>query len=129
MSGYPVAQRDCFRVPSGPNEQSHLFVVLTDPAKHVGLIMVNATSCYPGAYADPSCYLHPGDHPFIKHQSYIAYARARYVTKARLGIEIASQNFIPHSPQMDPLVFARIIAGIVSPDMDDNMRAFANKYK
>jgi hypothetical protein len=127
MSLYPVAQRDCFRVPSGPS--SHLFVVLTDPAKHDGVLLVNATSCYPGAPEDPSCYLYAGDHPFIKHESYILYAKARYILKTRLSIEIASQNFIPHPPKLDPIVFARVLAGINSPDMDPNVQAFAIKYK
>lgn len=129
MSGYPVAQRDCFRIPSGPGNQQHLFVVLTDPAKHDGVLLVNATSCHPGVPDDPSCYLHVGDHPFIRHQSYVLYSKARYILKARLSIEIASQNFIPHSPQINPIVFARVLAGIVSPNMDPNKRAFAMKFK
>lgn len=129
MSVYPVAQRDCFRIPSGPNDQEHLFVVLTDPAKHAGILLVNATSCYPGVPDDPSCYLYVGDHPFIRHQSYVLYSKARYILKARLSIEIASKNFIPHSPQMPPTVFARVIAGIASPHMTPNERAFAMRYK
>ena len=130
MSGFPVAQRDCFLVPSGPNELRHLFVVLTDPAKHDGILLVNVTSCHPGVPDDPACYLHAGDHRFITHQSYILYSKARFIMKDKLSREVASQSFIPYPPKMDVAVFARVLAGVdSSADIDPRVKTFAVKCK
>lgn len=125
---FPIAQRDAFLIPSGPNDENHLFFVLTDPAKHDTLLLVNATTCHPGAPHDSSCYMNVGDHPFFRHQSYIFYEGARAITQQRLRTLIATGDVIHRPPPLDQATFARLLAGVSSDDMDPKKRNFANAY-
>ena len=69
-------------MPSGPTGV-HLFVILSGPVTLQGygftgqLISVSITSIYHGVPFDPASVLHPGDHPFINHPSYVLYRHAR----------------------------------------------------
>jgi len=64
---------------------SHLWFILSDPGEdpeHV--LIVNATSAFQGRDVDSSCILKPGDHPFIRHESYIFYDGARQTAARKL---------------------------------------------
>lgn len=77
-------QRATLLVPSGPSHDSgrkHLFVLLTNPhddgrgVRHN--LMAPLASYRPEKRHDPTCILHRGDHPFIRHDSYVAYRLMR----------------------------------------------------
>jgi len=75
---------------------SHLWFILSDPAKdseHV--LIVNATSAFHGRDVDSSCILKPGEHPFIRHESYIFYDGTRQTTSQKLkeGFEAEMLRF------------------------------------
>lgn len=103
----PVA-RSAILFPTPPSG-NHLFVILTDPLPpHGEVAMVPVCSVRNGH--DNACVLYPGDHPFIRHKSYIAYARGRVERDTRLirGVErglTVDKGRIAHD------VFDRILAG------------------
>ena len=76
---------DAFSNRESGSVPSHLWFILSDPSKdseHV--LIVNATSAFLGRDVDSSCILKRGDHPFIHHDSYIFYDRAKQTTCQRL---------------------------------------------
>ena len=57
--------------------RSHLWVIISDPAQNENVIIVNITSW--SAFADTTCILRAGAHPFVKHKSYVNYHDAQCV--------------------------------------------------
>ncbi|EQD77028.1 hypothetical protein B1B_01297 [mine drainage metagenome] len=95
-------------------DRKHLFVLLTDPsgpAQHVLMAPVCSVDPDPKAFRDDTCLLAAGDHPFIKHDSYIAYAKCRVVAASDLVKHTESGYVIEKKPASDALV-ARIVAGL-----------------
>jgi hypothetical protein len=57
----------------------HLYIVVSDPSQdNENILIANVTS--DGSW-DDSCVLVPGDHPSIKHESYVNFQRAKCVTR------------------------------------------------
>lgn len=85
-----------FLVPSGPDK--HLYVVLTEADDSGMHVMANITSIDPDILHDKSCCLAAGEHPFIKHDSYVAYEFAMvrqgsHVDKqAELGVYVQKED-------------------------------------
>ena len=129
---FPVSQRDAFLIPSHPGideDEYHLFTVLTDPAKDNSVLLVNASTVYTGVVHDTTCYLNVGDHPFIRHLSYIFYAKSRIVTLQKLRTLVAARTIIYRPPPISVPVFERIIAGVGGPQMDPEHLRFYNSFK
>ncbi|MBC3885650.1 hypothetical protein [Undibacterium griseum] len=129
---FPIAQRDAFLIPSGPNlteDQFHLFVVLTDPGKSNEVLMVNATTCYPNIPDDPSCYLEAGDHNFIQHRSYVLYEKSRKLSITKLRQLIAAKTIIFRPPPVNHAVFTRIGAAVPGSRMSPDHIDFFNRYR
>jgi hypothetical protein len=82
----------------------HLNIVITDPDEEQNYLVVPVTTYHtqddgtPFSGQDKSCLLGPGDHPFIKHDSYVKYAKARIMSfieifnGIRKGILIAKED-------------------------------------
>jgi hypothetical protein len=104
-------------MPSG--EGDHLFVVLNDPAIFVGygarphLVLVSLSTVRPGIPHDPTCVLQPGCHPFVKHESYVLYRRARIDPVAHVQKLVAQGLFKPQDP-VSPEILAAIKAGLLA---------------
>ena len=64
-----------FLIPSGPNKKNHLFFVLNHPDDNTDAVLASLSSMH--RRADRTCVLRPGDHPFIRHESYIDYRHCR----------------------------------------------------
>ncbi len=70
---------------SGPDhdpDRMHLFVVLTDPLCNFDdgirkVLLVSLSSIHDDLYHDSACILEPGEHPFVKRDSYVVYQKAR----------------------------------------------------
>lgn len=58
------------------NGENHLFAILNDPCKDGYCLLVMASSIKDGRSYDNSCILNAGDHPFIKHPTYMVYRLA-----------------------------------------------------
>jgi len=107
MTLFVPFRRATLLIPSGSNqnlERKHLFVLLTDPIetkdfdeKHV--LLVNITSVPEGLPYDSTCVLKIGEHRFVKHDSYVFYAKARIESANKL-LQTTSwcKNWFVNSP-------------------------------
>lgn len=108
----------------------HLHIVLNDPAPcpFKGcdcVVLVAISSVRPGKPIDPSCLLDVGDHPFIRHQSYVVYADARVYNAERVQQGVDAGDFQPHDT-MSLDAFQRVIDGLVTGQ--DRQRGEVNKF-
>jgi hypothetical protein len=110
-----VVRRATLLIPSGPAEdpdRRHLFICLTDPAgAEQDTLLVSISSIVPGQPFDDTCRLYAGDHPFIRHDSYVSYRSLRVETAERLANGVANGVLIAREP-MESGVFARICRGV-----------------
>lgn len=112
-------RRATLLVPSGPAQdpdQKHLFVLLTNPADvtgHVGKhsLLVGVTTIHPDIPHDPTCELHPGDHPFIRYKSFIYYAQARIEPSHALVEGVKRGSLAPRGMLAED-IFARVCRGL-----------------
>ena len=85
---FVAAQRATLLIPSGPAHdlaRHHLFICLNDPHGPPRQVLLASVCTVPqAAPCDTTCILQPGDHEFIKHQSYVAYAKCRLLDEAAL---------------------------------------------
>ena len=90
-----------------------------DTCQHGLNLLVNISSFYDGC--DRTCLLDVGDHPFVKHLSYVFYAQAK-ISKADQIQRGFNNNVLIPQPDMAIQVFKRVEAGItVSPDTPGNV--------
>ena len=112
-------RRATLLVPSGAMrdpDQKHLFILLTDPVqifdyegKHS--LLVGITTIHPGIPHDPACELYAGDHPFIKHKSFVYYAEARIEISQKLVDGVKRGIFSPQGMLAEE-IFARVYHGL-----------------
>ena len=80
-----ILQGQSFLIPSGPGDKKHQHFVVVEPRVLPGhgrrshVLLAGVTTIYEGVHYDSACVLEPGDHPFIKHHSYIDYRNVRIV--------------------------------------------------
>jgi len=113
----PVRKGTLF-MPSGGTD--HLHVVMNDPvydpiAGHELVLVASVTSIYPDRHYDPTCLLKVGDHPFVRHDSYISYRHAELLRVDGLSAKIASGEVSRSHPVSDAL-FQSILAGFGASD-------------
>jgi len=118
MSLFLPLKRATLLIPSGPQgdqDRKHLFILLTDPyADDVGkncVLMVSLSTVRPGMPHDPACILYAGDHPFVKHESYVLYQKARLEDADKVLRGVKNGQFVAQNP-MDGAVFAGICKGL-----------------
>jgi hypothetical protein len=119
MSLFVPFKRATLLIPSGAAndpDRKHLFVLLTDPIEAPGfdekqVLLVNITSVPNGCSYDSTCILKPGEHRFIKHESYVYYAKARIEAANALLRGVKSGRLTPHDI-MDQAVVKRICDGL-----------------
>jgi hypothetical protein len=73
--------------------------------------MVSATTIREGIPHDPACELHAGEHPFIRHPSFIAYRYLRIEESAHLDQMMEKSIWMPNEPCTAALL-QRIVAGV-----------------
>jgi hypothetical protein len=106
-----MEMKDCFRGSYG----DHLKIVISDPSKDPNnLLIVNVTTYREGKFHDPSCFLNSGDHPFIKHESYVAYQYAKTRSNRDLDRLHSSGSIILEDEQISDSVLERIHLGAAS---------------
>ena len=112
-------RRATLLVPSGPThdpDQKHLFILLTDPAQVLDYegkhsLLVGVTTIHAGIPHDPACELHTGDHPFIKHKSFVFYAEARIEASQKL-VDGVKRGVFSHQGMLVEDIFARVCHGL-----------------
>ena len=93
------------------NEVPHLFAVMNDECCDKFCLTIMITSIRPGKYYDAACVLDVGDHPFIKHPSYLLYRMAEITKADRISLFVSKNYYIPKEDFSEE-VFKRISAGI-----------------
>jgi hypothetical protein len=116
MSGWRPLPGHTLLVPSG-SVGLHLFILILGPVVlpsyggQAQLAMVSMTTLRPGIPHDPACVLQPGDHPFIRHPSYVAYRHLRL--DQSLHVETMIDRAVwTLSDACTPELLARITAGV-----------------
>lgn len=112
-----VTRRATVLVPSGTEDQpdlKHLFILLNDPVSDQRLVlMVSISTIRLNRFHDTCCLLGPGDHPFIRKDSFVLYSKARIESVRTLEEGVRRQLLVPKEP-MDGAIFARICEGVLN---------------
>jgi len=87
----------------------HLFIVITDPDKDRNYLIVPVVTLK-NDWQDKSCTLKKGDHPFIKHESCINYAKAKKLNYTEIYNGIQKGIFIKKE-DVSPEVLKKIQDG------------------
>jgi len=100
----------------------HLHIVCNDTCPRGGNLIVPVTSFYDGC--DNTCELDVGDHEFIRHLSFVFYARSQIAKAAQID-ELVAQNLITPKPDISETVFQRVLRGIcLSPDTPPKVKVY-----
>ncbi len=114
-------KRATLLMPSGPVhdvERRHLFVLITDPVENLvtkikETLVVSLSTIKPQNPFDDTCIIHPNEHPFIKHDSFVFYRRATIQDCNKL-ISGVKQGVFEAKGIIDATVFSKICNGIES---------------
>lgn len=119
-------------VPSGRDK--HLHIICNDPvpypkyANAESVLLVNITTLYPDLPYDASCILDIGDHPFIKHQSFVYYGKADIFAATSLMAGVQSGELKIRQACPDP-TFTRILSGFeISKRVPGKVKNYYQKY-
>ena len=82
-----------------------------DEAGKKSILMVSLSTVRPGVPHDPTCFVYPGDHAFVKRKSYVVYPKARLEAVEAVSRGVENGLLVPRDP-MDSGVFARICKGL-----------------
>ncbi|WP_233081092.1 hypothetical protein [Rheinheimera soli] len=112
-TAFAPVRRGTILIPSGPVK--HLHFVCSDvhfsPHKNGDkVLLVNISTIDPDLYFDTTCILKPGEHPFVKHDSFIYYRYAELYSPDRITDEVIKGNFDVHQPCTEELM-QRILDG------------------
>lgn len=97
------------------NDAPHLFAVMNDPCPEGLCLVLMITSVKERRYYDPTCVLNVGDHPFIRHPSWVAYRIADMPRANHIGNMVDKKLFVVKE-DWDAAVFNRIASGIYNSD-------------
>lgn len=131
MSSFTPVKRGTILLLSGSKE--HIYFICNDPVFYPRLtkecfLAVNLTSIGSGFEIDNTCVLNVGDHPFVKHPSYIFYQRAEILGADTVTRQVISGDIRTHEPCSEK-TFLRILNGFTaSPYTTPNILNYYQKY-
>lgn len=76
-------------IASVARRDGHLWVVITEPSPRNYIALVNLTTRRPPC--DDSCIVTVGEHPFVRHESVVAYRHARMIDSDLLASQVQHQ--------------------------------------
>jgi hypothetical protein len=101
-----------FPSPSARDENGkHLFIVLTDPCGPANQVLMVSVATLRDKGCDTTCLLKPGDHEFIKVDSYIAYSFCRLEWADKL-ITAVNNGALVDKGLLDERIFDRVLTGL-----------------
>ncbi len=106
-------------IPSGPADSKHLFVVVTDKCDQGKHLLLNFTTVRPNLQYDATCVVEPGEHQFIRAQSYVAYRYAQIQDADRLA-RFVDNRYYQSSDDAPSALVERMIAGAFASDFTPN---------
>jgi mRNA-degrading endonuclease toxin of MazEF toxin-antitoxin module len=107
---------DTFLTGDEQEDTLHLWIILTPPSEGE-VVTVSVTTRR--RRSETLVELHPGDHPFIVHDSVIAYSYARIRTVEEIEAAVASGAARLREP-VSPEVLERVCKGLVESDFTPN---------
>lgn len=116
MSNWKCAKGECILIPSGPSNYKHLFTILFDPIvlPSVGqkphTLSVSITTLRENLPYDDACVLEPGEHPFIKHRSYVDYRHTRIDSAEHLE-KLITSGYVIQKESCSLVLINKIISG------------------
>lgn len=132
MSQSILLAKGSILIPTGGT--NHLHIVCNDPVPYPkygnaqSVLLVNITSVYPDQPFDSTCLLDVGDHPFIKHPSYVYYRKADVYASTSLSAGVEAGDIILKTPCPDNS-FKRILDGFsVSQFVSNKIKNYYQKY-
>jgi hypothetical protein len=117
MTVFAPVRRATLLIPSGPAhdlDRKHLFIVLTDSIinpenQRPSVLLTSLSTVDPALPYDATCILHPGDHPFITHDSFVSYRTSRISEESKLIAGVATGVFVAKE-LMDIAIVEKICA-------------------
>lgn len=89
----------------------HLFIVLTDPCGPANQVLMVGVATLRDKGCDMTCVLKPGDHEFIKVESYVAYSFCRIECADKLVTGVKNGVFVDKG-LLDEKIFDRVLTGV-----------------
>ncbi len=121
-----IVAQNTILVPIPSEMCQHLFIVLTNPeGKPPVVIMVNITTRRPTS--DCTVVLTPGEHPFVRHESVIAFEHGDFFPVSKLENGLATGQLRKYSNINDNL-FGMIKRGLLtSPRTPQKIKNYCSK--
>ena len=110
-----------------PKEDPHLFFIVLDICKtkpHLFICSMLSSWKDKSPYCDNSCILDKGDHPFIRHKSYIAYRETLILTHEELLRLIQIGKFTIDKPATPELIRKIKNSALKSKFLPQNVRNY-----
>jgi hypothetical protein len=95
--------------------KGHLWVVITDPQSDGSVAMVSFTT--KRANSDLNCVMNVGDHPFIRHETIVAYELARVLDPGQQKHVLANPSLSPPKAPVSSALLQRIHEGALVSDL------------
>jgi len=137
MTVFQPVRRATLLIPSGPvhdHDRKHLFIVLTDPVedpfngRKVSVLLTSLSTLDIAYPHDPTCILHPGDHPFVIRNSYVSFRDSRIIETAKIINGVETGVFVVKD-LMDSRIVDRICDGLSnSPQTAEKIKRFFRMY-
>ena len=99
-----------FPLPKAGLKNPHLLIVISDPTADPDQVLLVPLNTYVSEQSDPSCILKVGDHPFIVHDSFVSYARARKTSMPQLQ-RVMDEGLMERRERIETEVLRRILRG------------------
>lgn len=93
-----------------PNKIPHLWIIISDPTPNHEIVIVNLTT--EDLSSDNTCTIAHGDHPFIKHESVVAYYYARLISVDKIA-EWKTKNYFESWPSIKHPLLRKIQLGAI----------------
>ena len=117
-----MKQGDTFLGGAEVHGEDHLWVIINEPSAHAGVaLIVNVSTLRPNA--ETTCIVHPGEHPFNRHDSYVRFGSGRAVKVADLAEAVKKRLLKPHQAAAKALLEKARAGAKASPQLAGELRA------
>lgn len=114
---------EAFLLPSGPREEYHLHVVMTNECAD-GSVMLLSVTTLRSDKNDRACLCGEGDHEFLDHPSYVAYNLVTKMPKRHIMNMIAKKLY-KEKASVSREFYDKIVDGIYE---SDRIKGWAEDY-
>lgn len=102
---------DCFLI-GGHGLTPHLWIVLTQPSGDPARVLI-ASCTFRKPWSDDTILLHRGDHPFIRHETVIAYTEIRIVEARVIEFQLGLGK-VTRRERMRRTVLDRVVEAVLT---------------